>query len=295
MFELERAYWSGFFKRLFGKGNTPVAPVNTLQKPVEPPKTLYTEFDPQDTLPDAIFGGFDESFDMQGFFERKGSYLATYKVGGKGVPQIINDACKPYNVNQKYIMILLQKEMGSWSLQDVTKLKSHSVFTRYKDSNGNYVKKADGTFDRKEFVINPVEWCLGFGVPDDDPPNPRFQGFDNQITNCARRVRQLFDQGPSQVGKKFRTLGYTVLTDALLKGRTDAVKKQMAINQKIHLDYVKEFGLELSGDPEKYIVVTLKNNWAWLLYMYTPHVGAQKLTHKLWNQEWANDLNLYRA
>jgi hypothetical protein len=260
------------------------------------PKSLYTTFDPELTLPDSIFGAFDESFNMQSFFESKGSYLATYTVNGKTAVQIINDACRPYAVNQKFIVVLLQKEQGAWSIKDITKISPHSVYTRYKDANGKYVMKADGiTYDRKEFVIKPDEWCLGFGVPDDDPPNPKFQGFENQITNCARRVRELFTQGQKMIGRTFKTLDYTVLTENLRRGRSQKEIEQMIKNQNIYLEYVKKFGLKLSTDPEKYLVVTLKNQWTYLLYMYTPHVQAQELTHKLWNQEWPEDLQISRS
>jgi hypothetical protein len=187
-------------------------------------------------------------------------------------------------------MILLQKESMAWSTPDITKVPSRTILTRYKDANGNYVKNADGTFARKDFTINQAEWCLCFGVPDDDPPNPKFQGFDNQIISCAKRIRYLFDEGKNQIGKQFKTLGYTVLTDALLAGRNETEKKTMASDKIIHQTYVERYGLAVSNDPEKYIVATLKNQWAYLLYMYTPHVGAQELTHKLWKQEWAGDL-----
>lgn len=294
MFDAERKWWGNFFKKLLGKGDTPVTPIPPV-KPVEPPKTTYySDFDPQDTLPDALFSVYDESLDIQGFFERKKSYLATYKVNGKSVAQIINDACKPYLVNQKYILILLQKESMAWSIPDITKVPTRTILTRYKDAQGNYVKNADGTFARKEFIIKQEDWCLCFGVPDDDPPNMKFYGFENQIVSCAKRIRYLFDEGASQMGKQFKTLGHTVLTDALLKGRSETEKKTMASNNVIHQTYVQRYGLAVSNDPEKNIVVTLKNKWAWLLYMYTPHVGAQELTWKIWKQEWAEDLNSAR-
>jgi len=294
-------WWSDFFKRHFGRvnqpqtgGGTPVV-VAPPAMPVEPPKTsLYTAFDPELTLPDDIFGAFDENLDMQGFFEAKGSYLATYKVNGKSVAQIINDACRPYSVNQKYILVLLQKEQGAWSTPDISKVPPHSVFTRYRDANGKYVMNSDGTYSRKEYIIYPADWCLGFGVPDDDPPNVKYQGFENQIVSCAKRIRYLFDQGQSQIGKMFQTLGYTVLTDNLLAGKSDDDKAQMAINLQRHLGYVSKFGLKVSSDPEKYILVNIKNQWAWLLIMYTPWTTATELTWTIWNREWSEDLSVPR-
>jgi hypothetical protein len=97
------------------------------------------------------------------------------------------------------------------------------------------------------------------------------------------------------IGRTFKTLDYTVLTENLRRGRSQKEIEQMIKNQDIYLEYVKKFGLKLSTDPEKYLVVTLKNQWTYLLYMYTPHVQAQELTHKLWNQEWPEDLQISRS
>lgn len=297
MFELQKKFWSDFFNRLLGKKEPQVnPPVVTVPPPIAPKtvKSYYGEFDPQDTLPDSLFGAFDENLDIQGFFKSKNSYLATYMVNGRNVQQIINDACRPYSVNQKYIMVLLQKEQGAWGVSDISTIKPHTVLTRYKDANGQYVKNSDGTFSRKEFVVHPVEWCLGFGVPDDDPPNPKFQGFENQIVSCAKRIRFLFDAGSKQIGNKFQTLGYTVLTEALAVGRTKWEVSQMAITKQEQIDYVNKYNLSVSIDAEKYATIVMKNQWAYLLFMYTPWIHATYLTWKLWRQEWSEDLNVAR-
>lgn len=304
-------WWIEKFKKWFGgsqnmnnKEDIKVSNTDNINKQDPINKQDYSKFDPTLVLPDSIFGyGDSDDLDITNFLKRNGSFLGAYVVNNKSVEEIIKEHCKYYNVNPKWVLASLQREQGLISCKDITVIKSYTKKLRYKDENGKYVLNPDGTYDLKEVTLYPLDWCLGFGVPDFDMPMEKFRGFENQISNCARRSRELFDSGLQQIGKNFETLDYTIVSDKMKEPYivkpedSDGVKKSKEDslttliknaqnNELLRLQYK----FEVSDKPEKYLIVPLKGQWPYLLYMYTPHVLAAKKTYELWQRYWIGDI-----
>lgn len=113
------------------------------------------------------FFGFKTSFSSQKFLENRGCFLATWREKNLGLlaSQIIDNSCQQYGLDQRIILISLQREQSAISA-------------------------------KKPLPPRTMNRILGFGALDGVREGqvidlPRFYGFIKQIENGARRFVEL--------------------------------------------------------------------------------------------------------
>jgi len=109
-------------------------------------------------FPDSSLDGFDKLFNVNHWLFQKGNFLSDLDINGKNCANIIMSACSAYNINQRFILMTLQREQELIELEGV-------VRTTQPDEN---------TMNR----------ATGCGCFDDGTTLSKFAGFENQI-NCA--------------------------------------------------------------------------------------------------------------
>jgi len=281
-------WWLEKFKKWFGGGqNMDNTNTNSINNTNESPgiikngdnKQTFIKFDPTLVLPDSLFNyGDSEDFDITNFLKIKESFLSDFTVNSKTVEDIIKEPCKYYNVNPRWILCRLQCEQSLIGKKKIDEVKSYTKTVVDKDGN------------KIQVTIYPIEWCLGFGLLDGKPPIEKYRGFDVQISNAARRCRELFDQGASEKGKDFETIDFTAITN---KVRTIYVKETEEMLIKIrdkNIQYAAKYNLGLSKAEEKNLLITTKTQFAYLILMYTPHLENCIDTYNKWMSYFPSDL-----
>ena len=138
----------------------------------------YSVFCKDDILPDSLFG-YDYNFKTKDFLEQKKSALLRVvtadgeKLGDKLV-ELISLASMKYDVNEKLLLVSLQREQ--------------SLITGYNKA----LRIPQRVLDR----------ALGFGCTDGGDM-PEYYGFESQVNNCARIYRKWYDYGKDKLKKKF--------------------------------------------------------------------------------------------
>lgn len=124
-------------------------------------------------LKDTDFFGVIKNYNVNQFFFIQGCFLKTHTFDGKYAGNIINHYCAAYNINQKLILVTLQREMGLISKKDVAEVKE------YTRPNGE--------------KMYPLDWACGCGVPDFEPSKSKYRGFENQISGACATYRKHYD------------------------------------------------------------------------------------------------------
>ncbi len=124
-------------------------------------KLISNKYRPELLFDDNEFFGYKDEFSVQGFFNKRRSFLATWSFEGALASEIIEGICKSYGLDQRVILISLQREQSA-------------VAAKAPLSN------------RKMMRI------LGYGALDGKKAGDRgtdiekYYGFTNQISNAAR-------------------------------------------------------------------------------------------------------------
>ena len=148
------------------------ATLNALRKPV---------FDPSNIISDTDFIITPPDFDIQKFLESKRTFLATYKINGRLVSDIIKEASQ--YVSAKVIIVQLEKEQSIISTPGFP-------------------------------TQHQMDWAMGFGKEGGGVTKSQYQGMENQILHAAKRMRDMYENGAQQyIGDISKTLpadaGYT--------------------------------------------------------------------------------------
>jgi len=194
--------------------------------------TVAQEIDP-DFNPNFIISDFEvlayDSMDLkyiQDFLTAKGGFLATYSCAnpeGKimTASEIIYDRAITNKVSPKFIIALLQKEQG--------------------------------LIEDKNPKQSQLDWATGYGCPDGDKCNPRWQGFWKQVNSGSLQFRDYMDNPRLYTYKAGQTYIFT---------------NPYAAN-----------GLKVNTS------VTPVNQATAALYNYTPHVyNGNYNFYKLWKK-----------
>jgi hypothetical protein len=167
----------------------PNKPEQTIEQKVETPK-----FDPANIISDSEFTdkNYLEQHQIQLFLEHYNSCLAKpYK--GKLPSQMIYDACQKHAINPMLLIVNLQKEKSLVS--------------------------------RKTATDKQLEYALGFGATDSGKIS-KYAGFENQVENAARRLRELYDAAQKQVAQNkplTKTVNYGTKIITLTNAATKAL------------------------------------------------------------------------
>lgn len=133
-------------------------------------------------LPNKCIEPNDKTFNVNHFFFEKNCFLKDRRfdggvLSGKMAGEIIMHFCDVYEINPRFIMVVLQRELGAISCQDESKF--------------GFIE-APGY---EEMKLPKVDWICCCGVPD----NPkdlkiRYRGFENQIAGCCATYRHWINQ-----------------------------------------------------------------------------------------------------
>ena len=143
-------------------------------------------------LADNCMNGFDDKFNPNHFFFTYKSWFSTENFAGEFtnnpeifIPagNIVNAYCKQYDLNQRIVIASLQREQGL-----VQKSSKEEI------PPDHYIDYTDPiTGEVKHYEINPVDWALGVGVPDDGNINTKYEGFQTQIKAACQTYRHWFN------------------------------------------------------------------------------------------------------
>lgn len=127
-------------------------------------------------LPNSAMLGVDKEFNTNHFFFEHNCFLKDYKVNNTEVSMMsgdyINRQCGAYNINQRIILMTLQREQGLISKSDISQIVSY--------------KRPDGV------VVDSMTGACGVGLYDTKTLS-KFMGFDNQIKWACATYRNWFD------------------------------------------------------------------------------------------------------
>jgi len=169
--------------------------------------------------------GYDKDFNSNHFFFTQNCFLKDYKIDNFMPGNIINSFCAQYDINQRIIMITLQREQGLISKKSVDEVKE------YTRPNGE--------------KIYPLNWACGCGVPDSIASIKKYQGFVNQIKGAAATYRFWYDAYKPGVinellDKEMKQCEpETAITYALLKYTPHI--DVLTFNERLCLQYFKEY------------------------------------------------------
>ena len=127
----------------------------------------------QTILKDNMLKGYDKDFNSNHFFFKHNCFLKDYKIDNFMPGNVINSVCAQYDINQRMIMVTLQREQGLISKKSIDEVKE------YTRPNGE--------------KIYPLDWACGCGVPDKIESIKKYKGFINQIKGAAATYRFWFD------------------------------------------------------------------------------------------------------
>jgi hypothetical protein len=133
-------------------------------------------------LPNKCIEPNDKSFNVNHFFFEQNCFLKDRRfdggyLSGKMAGEIIMHFCNVYEINPRFIMVSLQRELGAIACQDESKFG-------FIDAPGYTQMK-----------LPKVDWILCCGVPD----NPKdlklaYKGFENQVAGCCATYRYWINQ-----------------------------------------------------------------------------------------------------
>ena len=150
-------------------------------------------------LPDSAMKGYDKTFSPNKFFFEIDCFLKIYDVvsdDGKFIPagNYINEWCRMTDINQRMIIVTLQREQGLLNHKVIETIKPYWKYLIIDQATGkkravnvknkNEVPKLESSEMVSQIVeMKLLDWACGCGVPDDGL-NPEYKGFEKQI-RCA--------------------------------------------------------------------------------------------------------------
>jgi len=123
-------------------------------------KLNYTHWVSNDVMPDALFSY--QQVDVQGFLQKKNSFLKDYKINDVFYADWLDTQCKAAGLNPKVILVNLQKEQ---SLVSKITLPPEKIMNR----------------------------ALGYGMTDDGDQE-QYYGFDKQNIAAISRMPMWFEK-----------------------------------------------------------------------------------------------------
>lgn len=192
--------------------------------------------------------GYDYGFNTNKFFFRYQSWfkLNDFKTDYtnaivEGNPELfipagnlINAYCKNWNINQRMIIVSLQREQGL--VQKKTKEEADV---------DHYIEYLDPSGEIKHYQVCPIDWALGVGVPDFSKPVQKWEGFKRQIEGACRTYRTWYDYWKPGMeaelippDKESRCVCETPLTYSLIRYTPHV--EALALTEKIYLRYFPE-------------------------------------------------------
>lgn len=208
------------------------------------------DFSIKKVLLDNEFIGFDKNFSVQDFLSKTPwgeSFLSSYKIEGRTASQIIESGCYLYNLNQRILLVALQREQSVLSMRN----------------------------SPEQRVIDRI---LGFGCFEDGKDLVKFYGFDNQIANACRRYKEFYNEFYDKyfkdnflnfVVKNFSYINKEFLNEIIFR-YTEFNILSLPVNMN-------------KNNPEPQ-VVSPENGATWSLYRYNPQISGAKLTYNLYKQ-----------
>ncbi len=187
---------------------------------------------------------------IQSFLEKQNGTLKDYNYNVYGVAKpasdIIYDAAQFYQINPKYLLVLLQKEQSLISDPDPT----------------------EGQYD----------WATGYAVCDScsksDPAIQKYRGFFNQVNWAARRNRQYIDEAGRwhyKVGGTYNIDGISVTMENQATVNLYTYTPHIHGNQNFHRLWYSWFNtqypdgslLQAEGQPGVYLIKNGKKRAFW--------------------------------
>lgn len=157
-------------------------------------------------LTEQCLNGVDQKFNVNHFLFERNCFLKTHIINGMMSGNIINHECFAYNINQRFILMTLQREQGLISKIDISQVKPY--------------KRADGR------MMNPLDGACGVGLYDDRTLD-KYLGFQNQIKGACATYRFWFDSFKENIelemydrgedGKYIKVIPGSALVYALLR------------------------------------------------------------------------------
>lgn len=233
----------------------------------------------------------DSAFAIQNYLEKKGSFLANYLVsidfvGDEGVLEKYNNpnfssqpdlVLKPY-LGEKMLFSELVWRLSQESLGSGCSLIDHTVCFDNAEEPINpafllaMVQKESGLIYGKNSKLNPNEDKTQFLLD-------RITGYYCiEIKDNKEKEQSCFDENPKWKYYKgvFRQLYYTMRFTRLMMKRCESQNKA---NRGLGNTYY--VGNKIKVDNQE---ITLKGTFACASYIYTPHVSAQKLFFKVYQE-----------
>ena len=191
------------------------------------PAARADNFDPNNIISDGEVLNYSSMTldDIREFLKNKGGYLATYSCAdpnGKIMPaaEIIYDRATVNKVSPKFLIALLQKEQSL--IEDNSPKQSQ------------------------------LDWATGYGCPDGDSCNTRWQGFWKQINSASLQFRDYIDNPQLYTYKAGNSYSFTN---------------------------------PYSSTPKEPTIVIPANRATAALYNYTPHVyNGNYNFYKIWQR-----------
>lgn len=123
-------------------------------------------------LSDSCLYQWNPDFNVNHFFFEQNCFLKEQRFDGIVAGEIINHACKVHNLNQKFLLVTLQRESG---------IVACKTF-----------EEADKK--RNDFGLPVIEWACCCGLPDNIKDiKPQYKGFANQISGACSTYRKWYD------------------------------------------------------------------------------------------------------
>jgi hypothetical protein len=128
-------------------------------------------------IPDNGLIGFDNSFNTNEWLFKKGNFLTNYLVmDADGLPancaDIIQKACSDNNINQRAIIMTLQREQELIELEGVVRASVPDI-----------AKEPEA-----------MDWACGCAKYDDGSSNAKYKGFYNQIFGACETYKYWADK-----------------------------------------------------------------------------------------------------
>lgn len=172
-----------------------------------------------------FMNGYDKNYNTAHFFFEQNCFLKDYKIENFMPANIINSVCSKEKINQRMILLTLQREQGLIGKKSISEVKE------YTRPNGE--------------KIFPLDWACGCGVPDSIASIKKYQGFINQVKGAAATYRFWYDTFKPDVeivilDKEIKScIPENAITLALLKYTPHI--DILGFNERLCLQYFKEY------------------------------------------------------
>ena len=123
------------------------------------------------SYPNESLNGYDKAFNANQWLYEKGNYLATYKIDGLNCANLIDNACFEYNINQRAMIMTLQREQQGIEL-------------------GGIVRAVPPDPNKEPDVL---DWATGCAKFDDGTSWSKYKGFKAQVYGAGSTYRLWFD------------------------------------------------------------------------------------------------------